>query len=929
MLRLASGDMATMHVLGDNIQYAKSAVLLPFQDHLERSKLNSTANSGAAPGTASATSIRTNNILFDSYLKPYFHEKHLPVAIHNIIPIQKQIDEEEKESTSSPFIAGKSSNKREDRVMVDKEDSIVDFKVMSIIDQKGQDAPFAIIGPDTELIFEGETLDRNQEDTRAMDATAIASVSHLKYNFIGGYEKQIRQIKEFLELPLRFPELFKTIGVSPPKGILLHGPSGSGKTLLAKTLAAETDAHIVNINGPELMSKISGESEANLRKAFEEASKHAPSVIIIDEIDAIAPKRDKPGGGGAGEVERRLVSQLITLMDDLNSNVPNIKNTEKSNDMVNGIGNNNNSNGYVIVVAATSRPNNIDSSLRRFGRFEKEIHLNVPDEPGRQDILRIKTGGMKLDTSGGDETVDLDAIGKDTHGFVGADIAQLCNEAGFDLIHNHAAPVVLSEGHELEINSGINSDSTVDERTITTGTGIDTITKSPSAPSKVSNNAILTLNAKGDESLSSDFLKSLAVSKRNFKKALKTTNPTSLRENAVEIPNVSWDDIGGLQHVKQELYETIQYPLLHGPLYEKFGLSPSRGVLFYGPPGCGKTLLAKAVANECGANFISIKGPELLTMWFGESEANVRDLFDKARTAAPCIIFFDEIDSLAKMRSNTAFGGGSEAADRVINQILAEIDGIGASNNKNLFIIGATNRPDVLDPAITRPGRLDQLIYIPLPDAATRLNILEANLRKTPLEEDVNLTQFVNLTEGFSGADLTELCQRAVKIAIGELVVMQQQKEKLKHFEPVEEVRRDVKEDPKSNIGATAYVKEVNAAPVRLRQEHLMEAMTHARRSVNNADMIKYVEFADRMKVNIPETSMQEELKQSLLSASSDSKASMGGSNASVSFSPPAMNSELNKGWKSPLAPNAMSKKLEKQMQEDEKFPNFGLDDSN
>jgi transitional endoplasmic reticulum ATPase len=544
----------------------------------------------------------------------------------------------------------------------------VEFKVVAT-----EPKEFGIVSPTTVIFSEGEAIKREEDE----------AANEIGYEDIGGCRKQMAQIREMIELPLRHPALFKTLGVKPPRGVLMYGPPGSGKTLIARAVANETGAFFFLINGPEIMSKMAGEAESNLRKAFDEAEKNAPAIIFIDELDSIAPKRDKTNG----EVERRIVSQMLTLMDGMKSR------------------------GQVIIIAATNRPNSIDGALRRFGRFDKEIDIGVPDEIGRIEILRIHTKNMKLD-----EEVELLSIAKDTHGYVGADLAQLCSEAAMQCIREKMDVIDLDE-----------------------------------------------------DTIDAAILESLAVTQEHFKHAQGNTNPSSLRETVVEVPNVTWDDIGGLEEVKKHLNEMILYPVEHPEKFLKFGMKPSKGVLFYGPPGCGKTLLAKAVANECSANFISIKGPELLTMWFGESEGNVREVFDKARGAAPCVLFFDELDSIASARG----GGGGDAGgagDRVVNQLLTEMDGVGSK--KNVFFVGATNRPDILDDALLRPGRLDQHIYIPLPDHASRYCIIKANLRKSPIAADVDLNFIADLTNGFSGADLTEVSQRAAKAAIREVTLI-------------------------------------------------------------------------------------------------------------------------------------------------------------
>merc|ERR1712157_54805 len=497
----------------------------------------------------------------------------------------------------------------------------------------------------------------------------------------------------------------------PPRGVLLYGPPGSGKTLIARAVANETGAFFFLINGPEIMSKMAGEAEGNLRRAFEEAEKNAPAIIFIDEIDSIAPKRDKT----SGEVEKRVVSQMLTLMDGIKGR------------------------GQVVVIAATNRPNSIDAALRRFGRFDRELDIGVPDDNGRLEILRIHTKNMKLAPD-----VKLEDISANTHGFVGADLAQLCTEAALTCIREKMDLIDLDE-----------------------------------------------------ETIDAEILDSMAVTQDHFTAAMGHCNPSSLRETVVEVPNIKWDDIGGLEETKRSLQEMILYPIDHPEKFEKFGMQPSRGVLFYGPPGCGKTLLAKAVASECSANFVSIKGPELLTMWFGESEANVREIFDKARTAAPCVLFFDELDSVGQARGSSQ-GDSSGAGDRVLNQLLTEMDGAGAK--KNLFFIGATNRPDILDEALIRPGRLDQLIYIPLPDKPSRLNIFKANLRKSPIAPNVNMDFCADLTENFTGADITELCQRACKAAIRESISAEEERRRLAADDENAAMDADEVQDPVPEI---------------------------------------------------------------------------------------------------------------------------------
>lgn len=634
--------------------------------------------------------------LFDTYLKPYFLEAYRPVRKGDLFLVRGGM-------------------------------RAVEFKVVET-----DPAEYCIVAPDTEIFCEGEPIDREDEER----------LDEVGYDDVGGVRKQMAQIRELVELPLRHPTLFKTIGVKPPKGILLYGPPGSGKTLIARAVANETGAFFFLINGPEIMSKLAGESESNLRKAFEEAEKNAPAIIFIDEIDSIAPKREKTNG----EVERRIVSQLLTLMDGMKSRA------------------------HVIVMGATNRPNSIDPALRRFGRFDREIDIGVPDEVGRMEVLRIHTKNMKLA-----DDVDLEKISKETHGFVGADLAQLCTEAALQCIREKMDVI------DLE-----------------------------------------------DDTIDAEVLELMAVTNDNFATALGTSNPSALRETVVEVPNITWEDIGGLDNVKRELQETVQYPVEHPEKFEKFGMSPSKGVLFYGPPGCGKTLLAKAIANECQANFISVKGPELLTMWFGESEANVREIFDKARQSAPCVLFFDELDSIASQRGSSA-GDAGGAADRVLNQMLTEMDGM--NSKKTVFIIGATNRPDIIDSALMRPGRLDQLIYIPLPDDGSRQSIFKSVLRKSPVAPDVDVDTLVKFTNGFSGADITEICQRACKYAIRE------------------SIEKDIEGEQRraENGGDAMEEDEILDEVPYITKAHFEEAMKFARRSVSDADIRKYQAFAQTL----------------------------------------------------------------------------------
>jgi len=496
------------------------------------------------------------------------------------------------------------------------------------------------------------------------------------YEDIGGLKEAIQKIREMVELPLRHPELFQRLGIEPPKGVLLYGPPGCGKTLLAKAVANESEANFFSINGPEIMSKFYGESEARLREIFQKAQESAPSIIFIDEIDAIAPKREEV----TGEVERRVVAQLLALMDGLESR------------------------GNVIVIGATNRVNALDPALRRPGRFDREIEIGIPDKNGRYEILQIHTRGMPLA-----EDVDLNKLAEITHGYTGADIAALCREAAMKALRRYLPKINLEE---------------------------------PTIPPEV--------------------LEEMVVNMNDFMQAYREITPTAMREVEVEVPTVHWEDIGGLDDVKQQLRESVEWPLKNPKLFETMGIKPPKGILLYGPPGCGKTLLAKAVATESEANFISIKGPEVFSKWVGESERAIREIFRKARMAAPAVVFFDEIDALVPPRG--ARFGDSGVSERVISQLLTELDGI--ETLENVVVLAATNRPDMVDPAVLRPGRFDRLIYVPPPDEKTRLQIFKIHTRKMPLDEDVSLEKLAALTEGYTGADIAAICREAAMNAI-------------------------------------------------------------------------------------------------------------------------------------------------------------------
>ncbi|HPR41945.1 MAG TPA: CDC48 family AAA ATPase [Candidatus Methanofastidiosa archaeon] len=498
----------------------------------------------------------------------------------------------------------------------------------------------------------------------------------ITYDDIGGLGDEIDKVREMIELPLKHPELFDRLGIKAPKGVLLRGPPGTGKTLIAKAVASETNTHFININGPEIMSKYYGQSEENLRKVFDEAEKNAPAIIFIDEIDAIAPKR----GEVTGEVERRVVAQLLALMDGLKGR------------------------GKVIVIAATNRPDALDDALRRPGRFDRELEIGVPNAEGRKEILQIHTRGMPLS-----KDIDLNEISKITYGFVGADLEALCREAAMNTLRGILPKLNL------------------------------------------------------DEKIPADILEEIEVTREDFEVAMKTIEPSAMREVLIRTPNVSWKDIGGLEEVKKQLVEAVEWPLKSPEKFDRLGIRMPKGIFLYGPPGCGKTMLAKAVAKESNANFISIKGPELLSKWVGESEKAVRKIFKKARQVSPSIVFFDEIDAITSRRGAEI---GTKVEERIVDQLLTELDGL--EELGNVIVIGATNRPDIVDSAMLRPGRFDLMINVGAPDDAARLSILKAHTKKMPLDKNVDLRKISMETDYFSGADLEGLCREAGMIALRE-----------------------------------------------------------------------------------------------------------------------------------------------------------------
>jgi transitional endoplasmic reticulum ATPase len=557
---------------------------------------------------------------------------------------------------------------------------------------KGDTIPLNVMGQRVDLVVistspsgpvivtDSTKITVSEESAKAVKVSEEGGVPSITYDEIGGLGNAVGRVREMIELPLRHPELFKRLGVEAPKGVLLHGPPGTGKTLLAKAVANETNANFYTIGGPEIMSKYYGESEEKLRNVFEQAEKNAPSIIFIDEIDSIAPKREEV----SGEVERRIVAQLLSLMDGMSTR------------------------GKVVVIGATNRVNAIDPALRRPGRFDREIEIGVPDRNGRLEILQIHTRGMPLA-----KDVNLEKLADISHGFVGADLQSLSKEAAIGALRRILPEIDLSS-----------------------------------------------------QNIPVETLRKIIVTMQDFMDVIKEMEPSAMREVFVEVPDVKWEDIGGLSPIKQELQEAVEWPLKYQGVFTYADAIPPKGIMLYGPPGTGKTLMAKAAANESEANFISIKGPELLSKWVGESEKGVREVFRKARQAAPCIIFFDEIDAIAPRRGGDF--GDSHVTERLISQLLTELDGLEILTN--VVVIAATNRPDIMDPALLRPGRFDRLLYVPPPDKDSRLQIIKIHIKKKPLAENVNIDQLASLTGGYTGADIASLSSAAVMLALREHV---------------------------------------------------------------------------------------------------------------------------------------------------------------
>ena len=604
----------------------------------------------------------------------------LDVGINDQIEIRKVESKDAKSITLAPT---------EPLRIVGAEEYLAEYLDGQLM-SKGDTIPLNVMGQRVDLVVistnpsgpviinDSTKITVSEESAKAVQVSREGGIPSITYEDIGGLGDAVGRVREMIELPLRHPELFKRLGVEAPKGVLLHGPPGTGKTLLAKAVANETNANFYTIGGPEIMSKYYGESEEKLRSVFQQAEKNAPSIVFIDELDSIAPKREEV----SGEVERRVVAQLLSLMDGMSAR------------------------GKVVVIGATNRINAIDPALRRPGRFDREIEIGVPDRNGRLEILQIHTRGMPLA-----KDVNLEKLADISHGFVGADLQALSKEAAMRALRRVLPEVDLSS-----------------------------------------------------ESIPAETLKKIIVTMQDFMDVIKEMEPSAMREVFVEVPDVSWEDIGGLSSIKQELQEAVEWPLKYHGVFTYADAIPPKGILLYGPPGTGKTLMAKAAANESEANFISIKGPELLSKWVGESEKGVREVFRKARQAAPCIIFFDEMDAIAPKRGGDF--GDAHVTERLISQLLTELDGLEILTN--VVVIGATNRPDIIDAALLRPGRFDRLLYVPPPDHDSRTQIIKIHTRKKPLASDINIEQLADHTDGYTGADIASLSSAAVMLALRE-----------------------------------------------------------------------------------------------------------------------------------------------------------------
>ena len=602
--------------------------------------------------------------------------------------------------------------------------------------QSGQRIPLRIAATDpsgtvvvtdsTEIQVSEKPAEQIAQSGGEAAAAAGSGTPSVTYEDIGGLDEELEQVREMIELPMRHPELFQQLGIEPPKGVLLHGPPGTGKTLMAKAVASEIDAHFTNISGPEIMSKYYGESEEQLREVFEEAEENAPAIVFIDEIDSIAPKR----GETSGDVERRVVAQLLSLMDGLDER------------------------GDVIVIGATNRVDALDPALRRGGRFDREIEIGVPDKEGRKEILQVHTRGMPLV-----DGIDLDQYAESTHGFVGADLESLTKEAAMNALRRIRP--------ELDLEQ---------------------------------------------DEIDADILESMSVAEADFKDALKGIEPSALREVFVEVPDVTWDSVGGLEDTKERLRETIQWPLDYPDVFEAMDVDAAKGVLLYGPPGTGKTLMAKAVANEAQSNFISIKGPELLNKYVGESEKGVREVFEKARSNAPTVVFFDEIDSIAGERG--ARMGDSGVGERVVSQLLTELDGL--EELEDVVVVATTNRPDLIDSALLRPGRLDRHVHVPVPDRDARRAIFAVHTRSKPMADDVDLDELADRTDGYVGADIEAVCREASMSATREFI---------------------------NSVSAEDAAKSVDN--VRVTREHFEEALDEVGPSVDEETREQYEELED------------------------------------------------------------------------------------